>query len=347
MHTHAYRFARTMNGRALFFATLGEAVTFHSRIDHLTPPPLPSGRARGSRTPAPKGNDVRHSRFAHYLTRPILRIAPIAFALGVAGVLGLAWWQRDEGHLTAESGVGYWLGIAGAMMMLVLIGYPMRKRLRSLSRFGRVANWFRLHMIIGILGPALVVLHTNFKLGSLNSRLALLTMLIVVASGIVGRYIYAKVHKGLYGQQLTLRDVHADIVALAQGIHGGSSGETSEIDGELQKYLSPQARGSVITGLASPIVFAVQTRASRRRILRAVKRQLSSEPVTPRMNWRQGRHHISTTDAQLRLFFLAVRKAERLAFFEGLLGMWHHLHMPLFVMLFLTVVIHIIAVHLY
>ena len=48
-------------------------------------------------------------------------------------------------------------------------------------------------MVLGILGPTLIILHSNFKIGSLNSRLALFTMLVVVASGIVGRYLYSQV----------------------------------------------------------------------------------------------------------------------------------------------------------
>lgn len=80
--------------------------------------------------------------------------------------------------------------------MLLLILYPLRKRFRILHGLGRVTSWFRIHMVLGILGPTLIILHSNFKIGSLNSRLALFTMLVVVASGIVGRYLYSQVHKG-------------------------------------------------------------------------------------------------------------------------------------------------------
>ena len=56
---------------------------------------------------------------------------PVVTAI-VAVVLGYAWTQRNEGHITAEYGIGYWLGITGATMMLLLLLYPLRKRIRFL-----------------------------------------------------------------------------------------------------------------------------------------------------------------------------------------------------------------------
>ena len=207
------------------------------------------------------------NRFAHYLARPILNSGPLVFAAVIASVLVLAWINREEGHLTAENGLGYWLGIAGGVMMLLLVAYPMRKRFASLARIGRVAMWFRLHMVLGILGPALVVLHTNFKLGSLNSRLALFTMLVVVASGIVGRYLYAKVHRGLYGQQAELRDVLADITVLKQSL-GAAFANDEAISSELEAFaLRARHTGTVVSGLTSCLTSELRTRRSRGRIM--------------------------------------------------------------------------------
>lgn len=336
-----------MNGRALIDSMLGEAVTIHSRTNNVTPPPLPSMITRRQRDARQDSASWRHERFSHYLVRPILRFGPFAYAAAVTAVLGTAWWQRDEGHLTAESGIGYWLGIVGAVLILVLITYPLRKRLKAFQRLGKVANWFRFHMIIGILAPALVILHTNFKLGSLNSRLALLTMLIVVTSGIVGRYLYSKVHKGLYGRQLALREVHADIIALKANLCDAGPA-TTKIDSELESFIrEPQAHPSVLQALLSSLTAGFTQRLVRRRLLRMVKRDLADSSRNRNLSGRQRRQFIKDADNHLRLFFAAVRKAERFAFFESLLGMWHHLHMPLFIMLFITVAIHIIAVHLY
>ena len=291
---------------------------------------------------------MQTARYAHYLMRPILQLGPMVFAAVVVATITFAFVDRDEGHLTAENGIGYWLGIAGAVIMLMLIGYPLRKRLRVLHTAGRVANWFRLHMILGIIGPTFVILHTNFKLGSLNSRLALFTMLIVVASGIAGRYLYAKVHKGLYGKQEELRDVLSDVATLRHAIGDDFAG-LAGIEHELSRYVTDaRARPqSLLAGFFSALSAGSRTQSSRRRIMRDIRQSIAAGSMPQPMTRRQKRSHLKDIDGQLRFYFAAVKKAKRLAFFERLFGMWHHLHVPLFVLLVLTVTIHVIAVHRY
>ena len=58
-------------------------------------------------------------------------------------------------------------------------------------------------MVLGIIGPVLVLYHANFNIGSMNSRVVLLASLLVAGSGLFGRYFYTKVHYGLYGRKLS------------------------------------------------------------------------------------------------------------------------------------------------
>ena len=76
-------------------------------------------------------------------------------------MLYVAWRVRGEQHLTAESGVGYALGIVGSVMMLLLLLYPLRKKIKFMRHLGSVRHWFRVHMMLGILGPALILIHGN------------------------------------------------------------------------------------------------------------------------------------------------------------------------------------------
>ncbi len=321
--------------------------------------PTVSNLATLPRTPndarrRPAGTPGRASRanpaadgFGHYLQRSLLRLGPVAFGGAVVAIIVFAWLERNEGYLAAESGVGYWLGIAGAVIMLTLILYPLRKRYKFLHGVGRVANWFRLHMILGIAGPALIVLHSNFKLGSLNSRLALFTMLIVVASGIIGRYLYSNVHKGLYGRHAEMRDVIADVSALKNSLGVDFAGLES-VAKELERYLPEgSAPPSLIGGIKSALFSGARTRASRRRIIAIARRHFDTAAHLKDLSRRQRGRHMKEIDKQLKIYFAAVKKAERLAFFERVFGLWHHLHVPLFVLLTLTVVLHIFAVHRY
>ena len=50
----------------------------------------------------------------------------LLFAAALTATLLIGWRDSEEGHLTPESCVGYWLSTAGASVMLLLL-YPMRK----------------------------------------------------------------------------------------------------------------------------------------------------------------------------------------------------------------------------
>lgn len=293
-------------------------------------------------------NDPPAQRFAHYLTRSLLRAGPLLFGVAVSAAIGFGWSVRDEGYLTAETGIGYWLGIIGSIAMLLLVLYPLRKRFRILHGLGRVAHWFQIHMVLGILGPALIIFHTNFKTGSLNSSLALFTMLTVVASGIVGRYLYAKVHKGLYGSRTEMREILSDVDTLKDQIgtdlagHAQVFADIKAFDVRVSKIPS-----NALAGLWGALTIGFSAGRAHRRIMRAADSALK---ITARhYGWsRQQRHkQLDGLRDHLKIYFAAVKKAQKFAMYERLFGLWHVLHMPLFVLLALTVVIHIVAVHLY
>ncbi len=64
-------------------------------------------------------------------------------------------------------------------------------------------------MMLGVVGPMLVLFHANFSLGATNSNVALICMLVVAGSGVVGRYIYTRLHAQLDGNEDTLEQLKA------------------------------------------------------------------------------------------------------------------------------------------
>ena len=57
----------------------------------------------------------------------------------------------------------------------------------------------------------MVLFHSNFQLGSTNSSIALVSMLLVAGSGLIGRYIYTNIHHGLYGKRITLNELKHEL----------------------------------------------------------------------------------------------------------------------------------------
>ncbi len=162
-------------------------------------------------------------------------LAALAYSAAVLATLYAAWSVSDEQYIVAGKGVGYWIGIAGSVIMLALLLYPLRKKFAKVAGVGSVAQWFRLHMVMGIFGPLLIILHSNFELKAMNSIIATAAMLIVVASGLVGRFLYSRVHRGLYGAKAEARALLSDAAAFKQAF-GDDIGSVPETMAEFKSY---------------------------------------------------------------------------------------------------------------
>jgi hypothetical protein len=268
--------------------------------------------------------------------------------ISVTAAMVYGWQNRAEGHLTAEKGVGYWLGIVGGSLMLLLLLYPLRKKYRSWRILGSVPAWFRLHMILGVIGPALIMYHCNFKLGSTNSNLALYSMLIVAGSGIIGRYLYKKIHLGLYGEKLKIREMIGNAQSLMDEVSHyvvSAPGVLDEMKIYEQKALKhPESLFGSLWGLISTIT---RSGSSRRRLIRVTSNAIKADAKAQSWSASVRRARLAGSRGRLNQYFALVNKAAKLAFYERLFALWHILHLPLFFVLILTTIVHIVAVHLY
>ena len=126
------------------------------------------------------------------------------------------WLQKENSNLSPENGLGYILGIIGGSLMLLLLLYPLRKKARFMHHIGQVKHWFKMHMLFGVLGPLAILFHANFALGSVNGSIAMLSMVLVATSGLIGRYFYSRLHFGLYGRKANLQELR-DTLLISKG----------------------------------------------------------------------------------------------------------------------------------
>jgi hypothetical protein len=258
----------------------------------------------------------------------------------------LAWGYRfpTEQYITPQTGFGYALGIIGGSAMLLLLIYPARKRMKALAFLGTTKNWFQAHMVLGIVGPVLVLFHSNFSLGATNSNVALACMLVVSGSGLFGRYFYTRIHHGLHGRRASLAElqdyaeklrwVTTNVEFLPDLVARIESEEHSIVErcGRLPLLLRPPAS-------AVNVVFA------RRRLRRYVRQSLQD----PRPGKAQSRERglLDTATGYIDDRLSATRRVVEFSSFERLFSLWHALHLPLFMMLLIAGVVHVIAVHVY
>ncbi|MEQ1611509.1 MAG: pyridine nucleotide-disulfide oxidoreductase [Hyphomicrobiaceae bacterium] len=285
---------------------------------------------------------------ARYVTRPAARLVPVLITLGVLAAVATGWYYSDEGHLTPENGIGYYLGIIGASAMLLLLVYPMRKRMPSLRFLGTVPFWFKVHMLLGVLGPVLIIFHSNYKLGALNSNVAFIVMLIVAGSGVIGRYIYGKVHLGLNGRKVAIKQILEDAAGMQRSLGGDLPGG-SEIIKEMSTFadLAMAPKCSATQSFLAMLALGFRAQASRARLVRRVRVALAAEASVRGWSRLERRDRQVEARELIRLYFAAINKAAKFSFYERLFALWHVLHLPLFILLIAAVLVHVVAVHLY
>jgi len=290
----------------------------------------------------------RRRLFAHYQADRWLRAGPLIFGTCLFVVLAIGWFNRDQQYLIPDDGAGYWLGVSGSVLMLLLLLYPLRKRMRSRRLGGSVTFWFRAHMILGLVGPAMILFHANFTMMTMNSTVATIVMLVVAASGVVGRYLYGKIHLGLYGRKATVQEILADAKSLKESLGANVPGIDHFVD-QLDAFAAhlDDARQSLLAGAWSLLALVLRARVARWHLLSAARRFLAVE--AERHGWsRQERARRSAAIVNLvTLYISATRKAVAFKFYDRLFSIWHVLHVPLFIILIIAASVHVIAAHFY
>lgn len=91
--------------------------------------------------------------------------------------------------------VGHGYGIVGSLFMLIGVGtYSLRKRVSWMQNLGKLRSWLRFHIFLCTTGPALVLWHTSLKFQGIVA-VSFWSMVLVVASGVLGRYVYNRIPK--------------------------------------------------------------------------------------------------------------------------------------------------------
>lgn len=224
---------------------------------------------------------------------------------------------------------GHSLGIIGFIMMLMTETlYSLRKRSHS-ARWGRTSTWLRLHIFTGIVGPFLVIIHSSWKFNGLAGIVTLLTIIIAV-SGFIGRYIYTAVPRTVDGVMLEnkildrqIQATEVELIHLGDTQPAGTYNFIQLISAATQpdenKFIFFFGRGF------SKWIFRLRFWRAKRRMSPAVRDQAN------KLEKLISRHR------------LLKRQVESLAMVRQFLAIWHSLHIPLGVALFIAGFVHIFA----
>jgi hypothetical protein len=272
-------------------------------------------------------------------------------ALGwlIFGGLVLGVWQLTRLRLwDARSDFGYWMGVAGGVLMLALFAYPLRKRWPLLARVGKTKHWFIVHMVLGIGGPLTILAHCSFRVGSVNAGVALFSMLVVALSGIAGRFIYLRIHRGLGGERDTFESLRVRLGFSADAVHNQLS-FAPEAEARLRALERHAGRPGdrwaehLQRLLALPLLAWRERRRCQHETdhaLAALAHQRGWDADTLAQRKRRARRLVAD-------YTTGVLRVAQLSAYTRLFSLWHVLHVPFVFVMVLCAIAHVVAVHAY
>lgn len=270
----------------------------------------------------------------------------VVLLLLVLGGIAYSWTRWAGINFTADGDFHYNSGLIGGIMMLVVLFYAIIKRMKFLRKVGKMEIWYYIHLFGGIFGPILIIYHSSFSLKSINSGVAFISMLLIVASGFVGRYFYTRVGYTLHRRLLEIKQTEQNLVQSLR-----------EHNNELAYALERRLANFALACLAGPKTLlqmplrlvAIRTESTKCYVIAA-------EEMTRMLKWEAQEFGWTVDNFNQRLkeekrlmrnHINAVVDIARIHIWERVLVRWRVLHIPLLYILLITSLFHVLAVHMY
>jgi hypothetical protein len=216
-------------------------------------------------------------------------------------------------QLGASGFLGQGLGIVGTLIIAFGVwGYIYAKKTLRFEKYVRLKYLLEFHIFLCTLGPILVLFHTTFKFGGLIS-VGFWSMVVVVLSGIVGRYIYIQIPRTLSGKALSYE----------------------EIQNELSRSLMEIRRLLVSTGKDVSLLSAdlKGVRAEDSIVFDGLKNQIRQAEI----GGKPKREALKI----LRKMQITRFRMQRLDKMQRLFSYWHIFHKPFAIIMMVIVIVHI------
>ncbi|TNE50682.1 MAG: hypothetical protein EP343_07400 [Deltaproteobacteria bacterium] len=227
--------------------------------------------------------------------------------------------------------VGHMYGYIGTVLMLLNFLYIFRKRLgRRADWMGSMRAWMHFHVFVGLTGPILIFYHTAFVMRNLFAQVSFYSMLIVVITGVIGRFVYATIPRDIKGYSQGREELERELQASAAMIQQ-QLGEEQKLRQQLALwYPRPHLEGRNAVSLIGALFwervsFGFRKRACRRRLMKEFS--LDKEAS------------FSLADQWLksRKFMVVIEVLER---HKRAFASWRNLHKSLTYVMLMTAIVH-------
>lgn len=234
----------------------------------------------------------------------------------------------DHQVLKPSGTLGHGLGIIGSLLMIIGVStYMLRKRIKFFSRAGILKHWLEFHIFLCTLGPILVLYHTAFKFGGIVA-VSFWSMIAVVISGVIGRYIYLQIPRTIEGREMSLSEINQIKGALNQKLSSVYHLEESVLDAIMQavKKRPDRSGSSMIKRSIAKFIFERNTIKDVKTILR--KHQISGRSFHEVMKLIREEINLN-------------RKIDRLITMQNLFKYWHVAHLPFALLMLIIMLVHV------
>jgi hypothetical protein len=174
-------------------------------------------------------SDKKKKELGHHVRVIIAGVASILLLVWI-GIYGASYYmlpldQRpySEKHelLKPSGSIGLKLGVLGTVLFFLIFLYALRKVIPWLGRFGTARHWMDFHVIAGITAPVIIAYHASFKFQGI-AGFAFWIMVAVALSGVIGRYLYAKIPRSLNATEMSLSELKVSERELSEALVGQS-----------------------------------------------------------------------------------------------------------------------------
>ena len=220
---------------------------------------------------------------------------------------------------------GHGIGILGTFLILFgVVIYIARKRYNFMTKQLRLKYLLEFHIFLCTLGPILILFHTAFKFGGLVS-VAFWSMVAVVASGVIGRFIYIQIPRTVEGRELSLNEVKGMRAKLVENLKQSVG---------LDEQLIPLIVGTTVgEGAAAKRRSFISRYLDERKAVGVIRSSLKAKNMA--------REEQASIIRMVKEEFALSHRIGRLLTMQKLFKYWHVAHLPFALIMLIVLIIHV------
>ena len=234
-------------------------------------------------------------------------------------------WLKPSGYL------GQSAGILAVLIFFFLWLYPLRKKVRWLRWTGAMSAWLDVHVATALVLPVLTAVHSAWRFDGLIG-LGFWSMMVVCASGVIGRYLYVHIPRSASGLELNVDEIAAERKTLLDQVARTSGLPSAQVEALLRSDPTPCDGLGVIGTMRRMAMDEV----SRWRAARSLTRLCRNQPGS-RLDRRALRDLTSAARQEMALN----QQVRMLGATHRVFRLWHVAHRPFALGALVAVLVHV------